>query len=75
MINCQSLRRTNKYAFKDPSGNWSNTNNNNYIIYTEGNDQITVGVTVTNNQNFVSTETPATYITHSLRKLYYLSSD
>ena len=65
MINCNSLRSTSRYSFKDPSGQWHNTDNTYYTIFTEGNVQVTVGVTATNNQNHVSAEASRTITTIS----------
>ena len=68
MINCQSLKSNYKYSFKDPNGNWHNTNNKYNTIFTEGNVQVTVAVTAKNNGNFVSVETQKIYTTEAFRK-------
>ena len=67
-VNCDSLRSSNRYSFRAPQGQSFTTNNQFYVIYTEGDVSISVGVTATNNQNFVSLEESRQYQTATLRK-------
>ena len=67
-VNCDSLRSSNKYSFRAPNGQSFTTSNQFYEIYTEGDVSISVGVTASNNQNFVSLEESRQYQTATLRK-------
>ena len=67
-FNCRSLRSSNNYSFKNPDGIWQNTGNNYITVFSEGNVQIHVELTATNNENFVSLATYATYTTLPLRE-------